>query len=207
MQRCIILLAALAATVAATGCAPTRARSLVKVEIRLAQTAQAPGLIRFKDPARSRPTYRGRRLRNLPKSLDAYLFMQPEPVLTQDDILEAEYLEIGHKTMKQQEDGKYAVEIETMPGVRFRISWSAARRLSAALKEHSKKVRVLGSEIEIAPYLVILVEERVVVVVPVKGKVRRKMLISGGLNREKAQELADALAGRAQPERRLPSDW
>jgi len=190
MQRCIILLAALVATVAATGCAPTRVRSLVNVEIRLAHIFKEPGLLRIRNPVD------GERL-----------YMQHTPILTQDDIIEAKYFESERKSLKQQEDGKYTVVTDTTPGVGFRISWFAARRLSAARKKHSRKVNFFGSEKKIAPYLVILVDERVVAVVPVKGKVPRKMLIHRGLTREEAQELADALAGRAQPERRFPSDW
>lgn len=193
------LLLALAASVSlAAGCAAPRTRPAVDLQIRLAAITKEAGGTEIKDPVDGET-----------------LFMYPEAVLTHDDIVSARSIKVAQVVLPARSPGSAAASVTkakkgerpaayarsttaTRPGVCFTLSWSGARRLRRELKKHSKPVALTfpwAGQGEVAPRLVILVEGKVFAVTPVKGKVKRKMLIVGSFSEAKAQRLAAALGG------------
>jgi len=174
--RRLALLFILGACAAVTaGCATGR-RSNLNLEVRLAQAERAPGLLRMDDPNENWPIY-----------------VMPEAVLRADDVSKAGLVKIKAPLGSESR--------EPLPGVLIQFSWFANRRLKSAVAEHTTVLRDRnGRTFKKAPRLAILLDGKVIAVIPVKGEVRSDTILMVLPTMEMARRVVAGLNGELPPD-------
>lgn len=162
----------LLAGVCLSGCATSRAAN-IDFEIRLGKTSPQPGWLKMAHPTEEWPIY-----------------VLPETILTADDIAEAHVVEL--KTPRGMRN-----EEPTRPAVLFKISWWGNRRLKSATKKHTRILRGTdGATYKQAPRLAIMLDGKVIGVIPVKGEISGNTILMPfplSMNGRKARPIAQRI--------------